>query len=368
MFSQFMKLAGRNEDPFPANKYRARRAFPFTLPPTPTPYCIAAQRISESEHTNVMAFKHFLQTSFMQSILSFLPSLRHSIEAPQQAEAATPPPAHSPVDVAVEPWKEEVDRWRLLADKTAAERDQLRHEAGRLHTEMQRLVHDLGQVRVDAEETWKRQEEELRREKAEALREAEEQLRRERDEALREAEERLTREREEAVRKAEESVESARSELQAAAAELNASKREQTALQAMLDTRRTEIVELRQIVGSDKLGDDDVVQLVKNLNDEIARTAKVAKDLFKLDRGTRANSKVAMEASSAIEGWVGSALPGLLSTQYRGNAVLVQAAMQAMAVGFSSWISSSYSFMHEHDQILDETYKFVMNSGMRCFI
>ena len=293
-----------------------------------------------------MAFRNLLQSSFMQSILSFLPSMRHAIEQPpQRAEVATPPPEPA---ASVEPWKEEVDRWKQVADKTIAERDQLREEAGRLHMEMQRLVEDLGQVRVEAEEMWKKQEEELRRESDETLRATEEKLRRESDEA---------------VKKAEENVQQVREDLQALAAELEESKRDRTGLQATLETRQVELQELRVVVGSDSLGDDDVVLLLKNLNEEISRTAKSARDLFKLDRNTRANGKVAMEAAGAIEGWVGSALPGLLSTQYRGNPVLLQAAMQAMAAAFSSWISSSYSFMHEHDQILDETYKFVMNSG-----
>jgi hypothetical protein len=347
MLAQVLKLAGRNEDKSRSHIYGTR---PFAANFYTHPLdCIAAQRIAHSDSSNVMAFKHLLQTSFVQSILSFLPTLRHSIEAPQPAEAATPPPA--PASVEVEPWKEEVDRWKLLADKTVAERDQLRQEAGRLHVEMQRLVHDLGQVRVEAEEMWKNREEEMRREK---------------DEVLRETEEKMKREAEDATRKAQENVQRVQDDLKELAAELEESKREQTGLRATLDTRRAELEALQQVVGSDKLGETDVVQLVKNLNEEIARTGKAARDIFKLDRNSRSNGKVVTDAASAIEGWVGSALPGLLSTQYRGNAVLLQAAVQAMAVAFSSWISTSYSFMHEHDQILDETYKFVMNSGI-CF-
>ncbi|KAJ3549793.1 hypothetical protein NM688_g5143 [Phlebia brevispora] len=39
-----------------------------------------------------------------------------------------------------------------------------------------------------------------------------------------------------------------------------------------------------------------------------------------------------------------------------------------MAVAFSSWISSSYSFMHEHDQVLDETYKYLMNAETQTIL
>lgn len=315
-----------------------------------------------------MAFKHFLQSQFMQSIFTFLPALRHTIEpppTPAQPANATPAPVAEPApapEPVVEHWREELEHWKTLADKTSAERDSLREEAGRLHTEMQRLVHDLGQVRVEAEETWRKQEEELKQQAAQAVRATEEQLMREREEAVRAAEERLAREREEAIREAEAHVERAQNELRQVSSELEDSKREQQGLKDTLEARRAEVEQLQRIVGMDKVAEPEVVQLLKNLNDEIARTAKSAKDLFKLDRNTRANGKVAMDAAAAIEGWVGSALPGLLSTQYRGNAVLLQAALQAMAVAFSSWISSSYSFMHEHDQILDETYKYVMNS------
>ena len=354
MFAQVMKLAGRNEDGFSAHKYRtSARASCILPPPTHHHICIAGQRIPTID-SNTMAFKHFLQSQFVQSILSFLPALRHTIEAPptsaQPADTEAAPASASAPEPAptVEPWREELGHWKNLADKTAAERDSLREEAGRLHTEMQRLVHDLGQVRVEAEETWHRQEEELRQEAAEALRQAAEGHQREREEA---------------VRRVEEHIERARGDLQAVSGELEESKRERKGLKDIVEARRLELEELQRIVGSDKIGEPDVVQLLKNLNDEISRTAKTAKDLFKLDRNTRANGKVAMDAAAAIEGWVGSALPGLLSTQYRGNAVLLQAALQAMAVAFSSWISSSYSFMHEHDQILDETYKYVMNSG-----
>lgn len=362
MFAQLMKLAGRNEDASSAHhKYRpcpARCPSLQTYLPPPPPslatICIAAQRTGDS---NVMAFRNLLQSTFMQSILSFIPSLRHSLPAlPQQAEATPPalsptraaptPPVLTPVSVA--PWKEEADRWKTLADTTAAERDELRHEAGRLHGELQRLVHDLGQVRAEAEEAWRTQEADLRREGAAALREAEERARAEAQEA---------------VRRADENVQKAREELQALLAELEESRKEQGGLRDTLEARRVQLEELQRVVGEDKVGDADVMQLLKNLNEEIAKSALAVRDLFKLDRNSRPNGRVATDAAGAIEGWVGSALPGLLSKQYRGNAVLLQAALQAMAVAFSSWISSSYSFMHEHDQILDETYKFVMNSG-----
>ena len=318
----------------------------------------------------------FLSSSFVQGILNYIPALRKTIEASPSHPPAEVEPSPSPVGV--EPWKEEVDRWKQLADKTAAERDQLKEEAGRLNGELQQLVADLSQVRVEAEEAWRAQEGTLRREGEEAVRAAEERIQREANEALKAVEERLLRERhlavhaveeklahekEEAVRLAEEGVQKAQDEARALATELEENKREQQGLQATLETRQTEIKELKLVVGSDTLGDADVVQLLKNLNEEIAKTAKSARDLFKLDRSTRANGKLALESAAAIEGWVGSALPGLLSTQYRGNPVLLQAAVQALAAAFSSWISSSYSFMHEHDQILDETYKFVMNSG-----
>lgn len=200
MFAQVMQLAGRNEDWLPTNKYPARghslHTPPFHLrPPSllPPSYCIAAQRTDD--HSNVMAFRNLLQSSFMQSILTFLPSVRHAIEqpSPSRVDAAprTPPQrtlsasttTTAVAAVAVEPYKEEADRWRQAADKTAAERDQLKEEAGRLHGEMQRLVADLGQVRVEAEEMWRTQESALRRESEEAVLAAEERVRREANES-----------------------------------------------------------------------------------------------------------------------------------------------------------------------------------------
>lgn len=306
----------------------------------------------------------FLQTSFVQGILTYLPSLRKSLEPPPKVEdAETPPP---PV-AAVEPWKEEVDRWKQLADMTASERDKLKQKAGELHTEMQRLVQDLAQVRTEAEENWKVHEEELRKQTEEEVGK--------REQALREKEEEMTsalRAKEDAMSaalcaKEEEAAEALRAKEDAAsrlADDLSDAKRERDEAHALLEIRRLELSEAQTVVGKDSLEEAEVLKLLQGLNEEIAQTAKAIKDTFKPEKAPKAGSRAAAEAAGAIEGWVGSAMPMLLSNQARGNPLLIQAALQAMAVAFSSWISSSYSFMHEHDQVLDETYKFLMNAGM----
>lgn len=318
-----------------------------------------------------MASWSLFQTSFVQSILSFIPIIRKSIDSSSEEHESNSTPA------SVEPWKEEVDRWRQLADKTAAERDQLRHEAGQLHLEMQRVVRDLEQARVEAENAWRDEEARLRREKEETERKAQEDVARAQeeferqraeeakraDELVRAATEQHEREQAESAKQAEERLQAVQKQFAALAIDLDGSKRDYQTLQSALETRRVELEGLQRVVGADTMNEADVVQLLRGLNEDIARTAKSVRDLFRLDRNTRASGKASMEAASAIEGWVGPVLPGMLSTQYRGNAVLLQAAMQALAVAFTSWISTSYSFMHEYDQILDETYKYIMNAG-----
>lgn len=280
----------------------------------------------------------------MQGLLNYIPTLRKSIEpaAPTQTEAAE---ASSPVGV--EPWKEEVDRWKQLADKTAAERDGLKREAGQLHGEMQRLVHDLAQARTEAEENWKANEAELKRQ-------AEEEVNK-REQALRE--------KQEEVAKRDITLQEKEEELGKLASQLDDIKRERDDAQALLEIRKLELTEAQTLVGKDSLEEAEVLKLLQSLNDEIAQTAKSTREMFKADRVPKNGGKAVTEAAGAIEGWVGSTMPVLLSTQARVNPMLVQAALQAMAVAFSSWISSSYSFMHEHDQVLDETYKYLMNAG-----
>lgn len=304
---------------------------------------------------------NLFQSSFMQGIFNFVPTLRKSIEAPP-----TPSPELSTTSpVGVEPWKEEVDRWKQLADKTAAERDQLRHEAGQLHVELQRVAQDLDQARAEAEEGMKAQEQELRRQ-SEELKKKDEEVK-QKEETAKRMEEDAKRVEQEAKQK-EEELEKAKEALKKAEGSADELQREKATIQALLNTRQDQLEELKLVAGADTVGEDAVMVLLRKLNADISQTAKLTRETFKLDKSTRANGKAASDAASAIEGWVGSALPGLLSTQYRGNAVLLQAALQAMAVAFSSWISSSYSFMHEHDQILDETYKYVMNSGAFPFL
>ena len=173
---------------------------------------------------------------------------------------------------------------------------------------------------------------------------------------------------EEEIKKRETVLEQTKEVLRKVEGDVEELKREKSGIQVLLDSRQGEVEELKRLLGTDKIGEEEVGKLLQSLNTDISQTAKSVRDMFKLDKNTRANSKAATEAAAAIEGWVGAALPGLLSTQYRGNPVLVQSALQALAVAFASWISSSYSFMHEHDQILDETYKSVMHSGMFRFI
>ena len=271
--------------------------------------------------------------------MSYLPALnnssgssRKSIEpSPQQPPAEVPPAPPSPVRV--DPWKEEAERWKQLADKTAAERDELVHKAGQLHGDMQRLVQDLAQARKEAEEHWKAREAELKLE-AEAE-----------------------------VQKRERAIEEKAAEMSRLAEELEGIRRDREEAHALLEIRRLELADAQAVAGKDSLEESEVVKLLESLNDEIAQTAKSTKDMFKADKVPKAGNKVVADAAAAIEGWVGATMPVLLSTQARSNPLLVQAGLQAMAVAFSSWISSSYSFMHEHDQVLDETYKFLMNGG-----
>ncbi|KAI0090872.1 hypothetical protein BDY19DRAFT_992273 [Irpex rosettiformis] len=341
-----------------------------------------------------------LHSPFMQSILSLVPStLRKSLEGPPASPED--PPVSPSARLPAEPWKEEADRWKQLADKTAAERDQLRHETTQLHSELQRLSQDLDQAKHEAEESLNAQGEELQKQNDALKKMDKEVLNREEhiqrmgeevsqreehikkmtldvqqlevevkkmaeevkksDEEKRVLGEEVTRHDEESKKKDEE-LEKLKEELRKALNNAFEEKQQKNSVQTLLDTRQLEMDELKLVAGADTVAEDDVLKLLQKLNSDIVQTARATREIFRLDKSTRANGKAAMEAAGAIEGWVGSALPVLLSTQYRGNAVLLQAALQAMAVAFSSWISSSYSFMHEHDQILDETYKYVMNS------
>ena len=49
---------------------------------------------------------------------------------------------------------------------------------------------------------------------------------------------------------------------------LEGNKREQEELKETLEARRVELEKLQVVVGSDKIGEPDVVQLLKNLNDQ----------------------------------------------------------------------------------------------------
>ncbi|PSR79491.1 hypothetical protein PHLCEN_2v7016 [Hermanssonia centrifuga] len=288
----------------------------------------------------------FLQSAFVQGILNYIPSLRKSIEPthPESEAAVTSSPAE------VEPWKEEVDRWKQLADKAAAERDQLRHEAAQLHGEMQRLVRDLSQVRTEAEENWKSHEQELRREGQEEISKREMDIQKTQEELA-------------TVKQDRADMESLLGiHIRKLETELSTAKQNHADIEGLLGTHKIELDAVQRVLGRDNVGEDEVTQLLQSLNDEIAQTAKATRELFKVDKAVRGTGKAVTDAAGAIEGWVGSAIPALLSTQYRGNPILVQAALQAMAVAFTSWISSSYSFMHEHDQVLDETYKYLMNA------
>ena len=356
-----------------------------------------------------------LHSPFMQRILSIVPStLRKTIEGPPASPED--PPVSPSARLPAEPWKEEADRWKQLADKTATERDQLRHEAGQLHGELQRLSQDIDHVKHEAEESLKAQELELEKQN-EALKKMDEEAHKREayvqkmgeeasqredhikrmDEEVSQREEHIKKmsidvqqlgvevrrmaeevkksdevksaldaeieKRDEETKRKDDELDRLKDELRKALNNAFEEKQQKSSVQNLLDTRQLEVDELKLVAGSDTVAEADVLRLLQKLNSEIAQTAKATREIFRLDKSTRANGKVAMEAAGAIEGWVGSALPVLLASQYRGNAVLLQAALQAMAVAFSSWISSSYSFMHEHDQILDETYKYVMNSG-----
>ncbi|KAI0688978.1 hypothetical protein BC835DRAFT_281800 [Cytidiella melzeri] len=313
-----------------------------------------------------------LHSSFMQSILSIVPlTIRKSLEG-SPASPQDLPSSPSVGSERPEPWKDEVDRWRQLADKTGTERDQLRHEANQLHVELQRLAQDLDQARNEAEEGFKAQEQELQRQR-EAMKKMDEEVLKREENIRKMADEVLQREddvkrREDEAKRKDEELEKIRDELRKAMNNAFEEKQQRMSTQALLDTRLSEVEELKLVSGTDVVAEDEVLKLLQKLNVDIAQTAKATREVFKLDKNTRPNGKAATEAAGAIEGWVGSALPVLLSTQHRGNAVLLQAALQAMAVAFSSWISSSYSFMHEHDQILDETYKYVMNSESQAVL
>lgn len=360
-----------------------------------------------------------LHSPFMQSILSLVPStIRKSLEAPPSSPED--PPTSPSARHVPEPWKEEADRWKQLADKTSTERDQLRQESSQLHVELERLTQDLDLLKVETQAGLKAQEHELQKQN-EAIKKMDEEVRQREeritkmseeaaqredfvkrmseeaaqreehlkkmtedvqqlevevkkmaDEVKRSEEERRVleeevRRRDEETKRKDEELEKLKEELRKALNNAFEEKQQKNSVQTLLDTRQLEVDELKLVAGSDIVVETDVVRLLQKLNSDIAQTAKATREIFRLDKSTRANGKAATEAAGAIEGWVGSALPGLLSSQYRGNAILLQAALQAMAVAFSSWISSSYSFMHEHDQILDETYKYVMNSGTFFF-